>query len=125
MPPRQRRLGLDAIFKPTIVITDRRGDEVRIADEDPSHWIKTKCWMITNTNRTSRAEVPGQLEIDSYKIGIKADIPGIDLWSRVIIDGEEYDVLTPPYRYNGTKQVRHWSLMIRQRPDSPHTEGDG
>lgn len=111
----QRRRGLPLTLWPVKVVTDNRGNEVKIADEDSA--IATKGWMIPQ--RSAKAEVPGQQKIDVIRIGVKADLGNIDLWSRVVWNGAPYDVVTPPsYHHGSSRHVRHWSIDIRKRPSN-------
>lgn len=105
----QRRRGKTARFwlaKPT---TNFFGDKVQTALDGP---YETRVWVIPQ--RSSRAEVPGQQEINVIRIGVD---PAIDatIWARVEIDGQFYDVASPPGRRYGSRHVRHQSIDLRLR----------
>src|SRR5699024_12459267 len=66
--------------------------------------------------RSSRAEAPGQVEVNVYHMIVRADIPDVTLWSYVKWRGEMWDVSAPPEYHHGTRHVRHWTVEIRKRP---------
>jgi hypothetical protein len=65
--------------------------------------------------RSSKAEVPGQQEINVVRLIVDPDLPDVNLWSRVEYLGEMWDVISPPAYHHGSRRVRHWSLDIRKR----------
>lgn len=108
----QRRRGLPAVIYKSKVVTDSRGNEVRMVDEaNPYH---VTVWAIPQ--RSQRAEVPGQQDIDVVRFGTDADLVGVDSWSQIEYRGERYDVVIPPAYHHGTRHVRHWSIDCRKRP---------
>ncbi|WP_202868512.1 hypothetical protein [Kribbella sindirgiensis] len=110
----QRRRGQKATIWRTITITDNRGNEVKVADE-ANPWI-VKAWEIPQ--RSAKAEVPGQQKINIIRLGVQANLEGVELWSRVVFKGKPYDVVTPPaYHHGSSRHVRHWSIDIRERPN--------
>lgn len=108
----QRRRGIDARIWRTVVIQDNRGNQVRMADADGPHEVRV--WV--SAQRSARAEVPGQQKINIIRIGVAADLEGVELWSRVEILGSTWDVVTPPAYHHGTRRTRHWSMDLRERP---------
>lgn len=66
--------------------------------------------------RSSKAEVPGQQQINVVKMLVRADLPGVDLFSRVEAAGKVWDVVSPPAYHHGSRRTRHWSINVRERP---------
>jgi len=96
----------------THTITDSRGNEVKVANLlDP---LPIRAVFIPQ--RSARAEVPGQVQIDVMRMIVDANIPNVDLWSRVEWLGAQWDVVAPPAYHHGTRHTRHWSIDIRKRP---------
>lgn len=108
----QRKRGQPLTIWRTITETDNRGNAVKRADS-ANPW-NTKAWTIPQ--RSAKAEVPGQQQINVIRIGVKADLAGVELWSIVHYQGEEWDCVTPPAYHHGSRHVRHWSIDIRKRP---------
>ncbi|MEV1109939.1 phage head-tail adapter protein [Micromonospora sp. NPDC049751] len=108
----QRRRGQLARIWKTKVATDNRGNEIRVADPNDVHEVRV--WAIPQ--RSARAEVPGQQQINVIRIGTTADLERVDLYSRVEYGGTVWDVVTPPAYHHGTRHTRHWSLDLRERP---------
>ena len=108
----QRRRGQPAVAYKTHTITDNRGNEVKVANMDDP--IPIKAWFVPQ--RSARAEVPGQVQIDIMRIGVDANLPGIDLWSRIEWNGSQWDVVSPPAYHHGTRHTRHWTIDLRKRP---------
>lgn len=111
----QRRRGREVTFWGTTRIEDARGDIVRIAD--PATKLTVRAAVIPQ--RSSRAEVAGQVEIDVIRVIVDASIPGVTVWTRAEMDGLEYDLVSPPALHYGTRRTRHWSIDLRQRPEAP------
>lgn len=66
--------------------------------------------------RSQKAELPGQQDIDVTRMIVDWNLPGVDSWSRVSWNGSMWDVVMPPAYHHGTRHVRHWSIDIRRRP---------
>lgn len=67
--------------------------------------------------RSARAEVVGQQQINVVRMIVDADLPDVGLWSRVHWRDAWWDVVTPPaYRHGTGRHVRHWSIDLRERP---------
>lgn len=92
--------------------TDNRGNRQIVADADGPHEVTV--WVYPQ--RSAKAEVPGQQEINVVRIGVDANLEGVDLWSRVELMGKTWDTVTPPAYHHGTRHTRHWSIDIRERP---------
>lgn len=107
----QRRHGIPVRIWKTETQTDNRGNMREVLSDE---FYDLKAWVFPQ--RSARAEVPGQLVIDVVRIGTQADLTGIDLWSRVEMQGRLWDVVTPPSFHHGTRHTRHWSLELRARP---------
>ena len=112
MPTYQRRHGMPCKVWRTEQQTDDRGNKHDVAVPLDLHDLK--AWVFAQ--RSARAEVPGQLGINVIRIGVDADLEGVNLWSRVEILGKTWDVVTPPAYHHGTRHTRHWSIDLRERP---------
>ncbi|MEU0120634.1 phage head-tail adapter protein [Streptomyces albidoflavus] len=108
----QRRRGVPARIFRTVERIDSRGNKVLVADTE--HPIEVRCALIPQ--RSSKAEVPGQQQINITRMIVDADLPDVTLWSRVDCLGRHWDVVTPPAYHHGTRKTRHWSIDIRERP---------
>ena len=108
----QRRRGQRVVLYRTKVITDGRGNDVVTVDKTNPH-ITTAAAI---PQRSSRAEVPGQQQIDIVRLIVKDDLDEVTLWSMVEYRGQEWDVVAPPTYHHGTRATRHWSIDIRRRP---------
>lgn len=108
----QRRRGQSLRVWRTVTTTDRRGNEVKAAAEELAHPVRG--WVIPQ--RSAKAEVPGQLVINVVRIGVDANLEGVDLWSSVEWSGKRWDVVAPPAYRHGTRHTRHWSIDLRERP---------
>lgn len=108
----QRRRGLEIKIWKTVEVTDQRGNRVKRAVEDGPHVVR--CAFIPQ--RSARAEVPGQQQINVARIIVDADLPDVSLWSRVEVHGSMWDPVTPPQYHHGTRRTRHWSIDVRERP---------
>ena len=91
---------------------DNRGNEVMGVDMEDG--IEVVGAFIPQ--RSARAEVPGQAEINVTRMIVRHDIPNVGLWSRVLWNGRYWDVVTPPAYHHGTRHTRHWSIDLRERP---------
>jgi len=109
----QRRHGLPARVWTVVQKTDDRGNKHDVATEAGAHDVK--AWIFSQ--RSARAEVPGQQAINIIRIGIDAGLIGVGLWSRVEILDKSWDVVTPPAYHHGTRHTRHWSIDLRERPN--------
>lgn len=108
----QRRKGETARVWKTIKAIDARGNETLHADPANPHVVRAAFIP----QRSSRAEVPGQQQINVVRMIVDADLADVGLWSRVEWRGSEWDVVTSPSYHVGTRHTRHWSIDIRERP---------
>lgn len=108
----QRRRGQRITVFKTKIVTDRRGNTVKVAHETGPH--EERGWVIPQ--RSARAEVPGQQVINVVRIGLSADLREVELWSRVEWDGKSWDIVAPPAYRHGTRGTRHVTIDLRERP---------
>lgn len=113
MPPMQRkRRGFNVSIRTSAITTDRRGNRT-VLPNGPV--LTVRAWLIPD--RSSRAEVPGQQQINVYRMGTQADLSGVDMFSRVSWNGSDWDIVSPPAHHEGDRHTRHWTFTIRERPD--------
>jgi hypothetical protein len=91
---------------------DRRGNE--IIEVDPTSTTRVRAAVVPE--RSSRAEVPGQQQINMVKALVALDTPDVHLWGRVKHDGQEWDIAAPPERHKGAAGTGHFTVMLRERP---------
>ena len=96
----------------TMVVLDDRGNEHKTSD--PDNYYDEKVWSMPQ--RSARAEVPGQQQINVVRLGMTPHLEDVTIYSRVEWNGAEWDVVTPPAYHHGSRQVRHWSIDVRERP---------
>jgi Phage head-tail joining protein len=109
----QRRRGQLVTVYPSKNTTDNRGNHVRVTDmENPIENVRAAFVP----QRSGRAEVPGQAQINVTRMIVDAHIEGVDLWARVLWNGKFFDVAAPPAYHHGSRRTRHWSIDIRERP---------
>lgn len=109
----QRRRGVVARIYKSSYQTDHRGNVVLVADADGPYEVR--CALIPQ--RSARAEVPGQQQINITRMIVDANLEGVSLWSRVDVLGSVWDVVTPPAYHHGERRTRHWAIDIRERPN--------
>lgn len=114
----QRRRGVKARIWKSKLVTDRRGNELVVADADGPHDVT----VAQIPQRSARAEVPGQQQINVVRLLVDAHLEGVELWSRVEFGGKTWDIVTPPAYHHGTRKTRHWSIDVRERPGGAQTE---
>ena len=105
----QRKRGQMIKYWLSVETTNLRGDKVDRALDGP---YETRAWVIPQ--RSSRAEVPGQQEINVFRLGVDASL-NIDLWARIEWQGGEWDIVSPPALRFGTRHTRHKTVDIRRR----------
>lgn len=108
----QRRRGQRATVYPSKAEVDARGNVQRVPDMDNP--IEVRAAFIPQ--RSARAEVPGQQDINVTRMILTHEIENLDIWSRVHWRGSWWDVVTPANYHYGTRGVRHYSVDIRERP---------
>jgi hypothetical protein len=109
----QRRRGQTARIWKTAFVTDNRGNVVVTPGADGPHEVRA----VFLPQRSARAEVPGQQQINVMRMLVPPDLPDVNLWSRVEWGGAQWDIVSPPAYHHGIRRAtRHWSIDIRQRP---------
>jgi hypothetical protein len=109
----QRRRGIPAQIWKSLPIVDSRLNTQQVADADGPHEVRV--WIYPQ--RSAKAEVPGQQKINVNRIGCSPDLEGVDLWSKVVMLGKTWDVVSPPALHIGSsRHTRHWSIDVRERP---------
>src|SRR5690606_9516895 len=96
----QRRRGQVARVWKTKITTDNRGNQVVAADADGPHEVRAAFIP----QRSAKAEVPGQQQINITRMIVDADLEDVTLWSRVEYKGKQWDVVTPPAYHHGTRK---------------------
>ena len=112
MPSFQRRRGQIAQVWKQKQVTDNRGNEVMVATPEGPYEV-TAAFI---PQRSSKAEVPGQQQINVTRMIVSADLEDVGLWSRVYWNGVYWDMAAPPEYHHGSRHTRHWSIDLRQRP---------
>ena len=108
----QRRRGVPATIFKSKVLADSRGNDRKVIDTENPYEIKV--WLMPE--RSARAEVPGDQQINVVRVGTVYPLEGVDLWSHVDMMGREWDVVAPPAYHRGVaRATRHWSLTLRER----------
>lgn len=108
----QRRRGQTVTIYKRKPSVDHRGNTLLLVDEtDP---IVTRAALIPE--RSGRAEVPGQAQINVVHMVVAAGLPDLGLWAEVEWNGSRWDIVTPPAEHIGTRRTRHTSFDIRERP---------
>ncbi|MEU6959595.1 phage head completion protein [Streptomyces chrestomyceticus] len=108
----QRRRGQKARVWRTVEVVDNRGNTVIVPDGGPP--IEVRAAFIPQ--RSARAEVPGQQQINVMTMIVNPHLDDVSLWSRVEYAGRQWDVVSPPAYHHGERRTRHWSIDIRERP---------
>ncbi|MEU3709007.1 phage head completion protein [Streptomyces catenulae] len=108
----QRRRGQRARVWRTVEVVDNRGNTV--ITPSPDGPIEVRAAFIPQ--RSSRAEVPGQQQINVTTMIVDAAVDDVSLWSRVEYNGREWDIASPPAYHHGDRRTRHWSIDLRERP---------
>jgi len=108
----QRRRGQSARIWKTVAVTDRRGNTLEVVGEDGPYEVRAAFIP----QRSARAEVPGQQQINVTRMIVAAGLADVTVWSRVEWAGVMWDVVSPPAYHHGTRRTRHWSIDIRERP---------
>ena len=112
---RKKGHGISAVAYPGVVRETRLGSHQMAADR--SSPIAFTGWVIPQ--RSSRAEVAGQRDIDVIRIGVSPKLGHrIGLWSEIDLLGRTWDVVTPAAYHHGTPRTRHYSLDLRSRGDA-------
>lgn len=97
------------LIYPEVEVINARGDRVRVPAETP-----VEVWVTTSTQRQGDAEIPGQVSIKSMRC-ITREAP-VGSWARIVYNGEEWDLATPPRFTAGlSKATAHVEFIIRSR----------
>ena len=109
----QRDRGEAARIYQVATAEDSRGNSVEaVVDE----FIEVRGAF--SPDRSDRAEIPGQQQVRVFTMITSADLTNVSLWSIVKWRDLWWDIVSPPAWHIGDRHTRHWSLSIRQRPDS-------
>jgi hypothetical protein len=108
----QRRRGQTARIWKTRTVIDARGNELVVADADGPYEVRAAFIP----QRSAKAEVPGQQQINVTRMLVAANLGDVNVWSRIEWAGKQWDVVSPPAYHHGTRRTRHWSIDIRERP---------
>lgn len=96
----------------TVTITDSRGNKTVQPTAANPHVVRAS----QNPDRSARAEVPGEMEINVITLRIPRFLEGVNLRSRAEWDGQWWDVVAPPGDRIGNRHTGHWTLTLRKRP---------
>lgn len=92
---------------------DSRGNKHEVPDMD--NLVTVGAWVWPSDG--AKAEVNGQITINTIRVGTKYDIEGVSLESRVEFMDKRWDIVAPPKPHYGVKRhTRHWSFTLRERP---------
>jgi len=110
----QRKHGQPVTIYPRKLTIDSRGNDVLTIDKDNPFNVTAAVIP----QRSSKAEVPGQQEINVVRLIVDAslDIESVGLWGGAHYAGEDWDIAAPPAYHHGSRRVRHISIDIRKRP---------
>jgi len=109
----QRDRGELAYIYPVIKTTDSRQNIIEAAT---SAFLTVRGAF--SPDRSARAEVSGQQQVNVFKMVTSSDLSGVSLWSLVKWRNSWWDIISPPAWHIGDRHTRHWSITIRWRPDS-------
>lgn len=94
---------------PEVWVTNNRGDPVRTPSETP-----VEVWVTASAQRQGDAEIPGQVSIKSVRC-ITRSAP-VGSWSRIVYQGEEWDLAAPPRFTKGlSRSTEHVEFILRSR----------
>lgn len=95
---------------PEVKMRDSRNNLVKVPSETP-----VKLRATTSYDRSSIAELPGQIDLSIIKC-VTRDAP-VGSWARIVYDDKEWDLAAPPRFSPGmSKATRFVSFTIRSRP---------
>lgn len=93
------------------VVINGRGDPIRVPSGTP---VPVRVSM--SRDRNASAELPGQVDVKIYRCVARRAPLGA--WSKIIFDGEEWDLAAPPSVSAGvSKNTESISFTIRSRND--------
>lgn len=99
---------------PAVRVTTGRGYSTEWA-QDLDNPIRMR--VTTAGDRSQIADLHGQVDVEVMKVKTRT-YPGRvgGTWSRVELDGVEYDLAEPPrYTKGASKAMSHWSFTLRSR----------
>ena len=99
------------VYRVATVLDDRGNRTVQPISASP-HVVRASV----APDRSARAEVPGEMEINVITLRIESDLADVTLRSRAQWDGEWWDVVAPPAHHEGNRHSAHWTLTLRKRP---------
>lgn len=100
-------------FYPRKEITDNRGNIQLVPDMDNP--VTTSAAEMQD--RSSRAEVPGQQEIDVIRLIVRYDLPDVGVYSICKYRDAWWDIISPPQYHQGERHhTKHLSMLIKRRP---------
>ena len=108
---RTRSQELATIYR-AITVVDNRGNESVQPTMDNPHVVRVHA----APDRSARAEVPGEMQIDVLTLRIPYMLADVNLRSRVFFREDWWDVVAPPADHGGSRHVRHSTITIRRRP---------
>lgn len=109
----QRRKGVEIKIWPEMNVRDARGNDSLQANLEVEPYVMRGAAI---PQRSSRAEVPGQVEINVVRIIVPVLADDVGLFSRIEFLGAQWDVASPPAFHAGSRLTRHWSIDCRKRP---------
>src|ERR671926_1031438 len=103
--------GTDIIWVyPEVEMRDSRNNLLKVPSDTP-----VKVHATTTADRSSIAELPGQVELSIIKC-VTRDAP-VGSWARVVYKNQEWDLASPPRWSPGmSKATRFVSFTLRSRP---------
>lgn len=104
---------------PEVDAVNKRGDHIKVPADKP---VKVRVSMARDRNQS--AELPGQVDVEIIKCVTRSAPVGT--WSRIVFDGEEWDLAAPPHRGVGvSKATQQVSFILRSRNNAPAGNGLG
>lgn len=110
MASMQRRRGEKIRLYRATETRDRRGNRTKVP---LGEYIDVRCHE--SHDRSNRAEVPGQLEIDMIQVRLPVDVHA-ELWTVAKYRDSWWDVSAPPARRVGNRHTAHQTAILRKRP---------
>lgn len=103
--------GTDTIWVyPEVKMRDSRNNLVKVPSDIP-----VKVRATTSIDRSSIAELPGQIDVSIVKC-VTRDAP-VGSWARVVYNGQEWDLASPPRFSPGmSKTTAYVTFTLRSRP---------
>lgn len=97
------------LIYPEVRVIDSRGNHITVPADTP-----VKIRVTTAEDRSSDAELPGQVSVKVVRVLTRSAPVGS--WARVVYNGEEWDLATPPRWVKGvSKATTHVEFNLRSR----------